>query len=412
CRAADVNLLQESDANGFQTTSCVPGTDDGPFFPNSDVALTQYGDVNLWYGATFTETTRLYALDAVRIYTGTAVASPTMTACDRYHHCTEVAAVSPPLASASVSSELLTPAPGTVLTSLDPVAMRGDLYARDGLHALMVLVNGTPVHAQIWPEESDVVSSAGANAPVLRTHSSTWNFTWTPPAEGVYQVVTHLSDRAGRGSYWSYLPVIAQGSGFAFYQAPDEQDELPPLANGKPTFLPLVAVAEGGQPGAKVAAASVPGGVAPTTLAEVAVEIDPFSQYVSEVVAAGVLPATLDGVTGIFTHTIGTIYVDLTPPQVTIAPTVLTPAQRVSRYTLKLTGQASDQVQVQRVDVRIADGAWQRAGLNGAGTWQLYWQFGDLRALTADQTVPVTVRATDVAGRTTEVTEMVMVQAD
>ncbi|MEZ4664138.1 MAG: LamG-like jellyroll fold domain-containing protein [Caldilineaceae bacterium] len=413
CRVTDVNLLQESDANSLQTTSCVPGTAAGPFFPNSDVTLTQYGDVNLWYGAAFTETTRLYALDAVRTYTGTAVTAPTMTACDLYHHCTEVAAVSPPLASGSVSSELLTPSPGAVLTSLEPVTMSGDLYARDGLHALMVLVNGTPSHAQIWPENDDGVSSASTNAPTLRTHSSTWNFTWTPPGEGVYHIVTHLSDWAGRGSYWSFLPVIANGSGFALDQTPDEQNQPPSFENTNPIFLPLIAVAEGGQPGAKGTAASVAVSAPPVALAAAtAAEIDPFSQDVSEVVAAGVLPAALEGVSGIFTHTIGTIYVDLTPPQVSIEPTVLTPAQQISRYTLTLTGQVSDQVQVQRVDVRIGDGAWQRAGLNDDGAWQLYWQFGDLRALTADQNVQITVRAADVAGRTTEVTETVIVQAD
>ncbi|MCB0086349.1 MAG: hypothetical protein KDE54_00420 [Caldilineaceae bacterium] len=411
CYATDANLLQESDANGLQTTSCVPGTEAGPFFRNGDVTLTQYGDVNLWYGATFTETARLYAIDAVRTYTGTAVTEPTMTACDAYNHCTEVAAVSPPLASGSVSSELLTPAPGTVLTSLDPVTMSGDLYARDGLHALMVLVNDTPAHAQIWSENDGSVSSAGANTVDLRTHSSTWRFQWTPPGEGLYRIVTHLSDWAGRGSYWSYLPVIAQGSRFALDQPPAEQNELPPLANAKATFLPLIAVGDDGRQTTQEAA-SVTAQVAPQTMAFDDAESDPFSQYVSQIVASGALPATLDGVSGIFTHTIGTIYVDLTPPQVTIEPTRLTPAQQISRYTLKLAGQVSDATQVQRVDVRIGDGAWQRAGLNGDNTWHLYWQFGDLRALTGDQTVQVTVRATDIAGRTTEVTEAVTVQAE
>jgi hypothetical protein len=57
CIASDFSLLQESDANGYQTTSCVPELSPSvPAFGDSDVTLTQYGQVNTWYAVTITDT--------------------------------------------------------------------------------------------------------------------------------------------------------------------------------------------------------------------------------------------------------------------------------------------------------------------------------------------------------------------
>ncbi|MCB0159710.1 MAG: hypothetical protein KDD83_16365, partial [Caldilineaceae bacterium] len=142
CVATDFNLLQESDSNGYQTTSCAPGFSNVPAYKNSDLTLTTYADVDPWYAATITDTARLYGMDAVRTYTGGAANDLEVTACDRYDRCTtatpELSSVDPvPPAGA----EVLTPASGSVLTSTVPVTVSGDVYAENGLRALWVLSN-------------------------------------------------------------------------------------------------------------------------------------------------------------------------------------------------------------------------------------------------------------------------------
>ncbi|MEZ4555812.1 MAG: hypothetical protein R2854_05060 [Caldilineaceae bacterium] len=76
-----------------------------------------YGDVNPWYGATFTETQRLYAIDATRVYTTeTPVPTVNVTACDSYGHCTTVATDVHNETRATLGTLLQSPLPGDVVS--------------------------------------------------------------------------------------------------------------------------------------------------------------------------------------------------------------------------------------------------------------------------------------------------------
>ncbi|MCB0158668.1 MAG: hypothetical protein KDD83_11105, partial [Caldilineaceae bacterium] len=112
CQAADFSLDDDTSC----TADWVP-----PQWRESDRSFTMYGDVNQWYGATFTETQRLYAIDATRVYTTeTPVPDVNVTACDSYGHCTTVATAVHNETLATLGSLLQSPLPGDVVTSLDP----------------------------------------------------------------------------------------------------------------------------------------------------------------------------------------------------------------------------------------------------------------------------------------------------
>jgi len=91
------------------------------------------------------------------------------------------------------------------------------------------------------------------------------------------------------------------------------------------------------------------------------------------------------------------VYVDTAPPTVTIQTPVLTATHRAGLSALRLAGTATDAAGVHRVDVRVEDGPWHRAAMDGQ-RWSLSWQ----PPSGAGGSVRVAVRATDVAGRTAE----------
>ncbi|MFN8446200.1 MAG: Ig-like domain-containing protein [Caldilineaceae bacterium] len=62
------------------------------------------------------------------------------------------------------------------------------------------------------------------------------------------------------------------------------------------------------------------------------------------------------------------VYVDLAGPNVTVVSETITLAKLASDGSYPLQGTASDDSQVDTVEVRLDGGDWQRAALNG-GNW-------------------------------------------
>ncbi len=99
-----------------------------------------------------------------------------------------------------------------------------------------------------------------------------------------------------------------------------------------------------------------------------------------------------------------TVIVDTQPPWVSVEPTVLTTTHRLSLGRVALTGLVTDTGGVERVQVTTSD-AWNDASLHD-GAWRYTWNLGSEPDGVA---YVVTARATDVAGRTAQVTETVTV---
>lgn len=102
------------------------------------------------------------------------------------------------------------------------------------------------------------------------------------------------------------------------------------------------------------------------------------------------------------------IYIDTLPPVVTIDTTVITTTHRISQGRVRLAGQATDFNKVSSVDIQIDGGEWQPAAIFGS-QWQYAWTIGDEPAREYHS---VTARATDFAGRTTQVTQNVLVDLE
>ncbi|MAT96582.1 MAG: hypothetical protein CL608_05510 [Anaerolineaceae bacterium] len=83
-----------------------------------------------------------------------------------------------------LDSVILTPTDGTLLTTLDPVNVAGEAFALDSLQNLTVAVNDTAVFNRSWSDGEAAEAS--------------WNFNWTPPADGSYALVSEVTDWAGR----------------------------------------------------------------------------------------------------------------------------------------------------------------------------------------------------------------------
>ncbi len=81
-------------------------------------------------------------------------------------------------------SVILTPSGGTLLKTLDPVTVAGEAFAIDSLQNLTVTVDGTAVFNQSWTDGEATEAS--------------WNFDWTPPADGSYALLSEVTDWAGR----------------------------------------------------------------------------------------------------------------------------------------------------------------------------------------------------------------------
>jgi hypothetical protein len=96
------------------------------------------------------------------------------------------------------------------------------------------------------------------------------------------------------------------------------------------------------------------------------------------------------------------VWVDLTPPTITIVPTVLTTTHLLPQpNVVAVRGTVTDTTGVDRVEVRVSGEPWRNAAVNG-GAWEFPWQapfaIDGAAAL-------VTARATDRAGRTQQVTD-------
>ena len=253
-------------------------------------------------------------------------------------------------------AEVLTPASGTVLTSTVPVTVSGDVYAENGLRALWVMSNDRTAHLLVW-------DTPGVT-------SELWQFAWTPPGEGIYRFETVVDDWAGIP-----VPKPAHSASTSDTLPEDGESAIIPLENpASAIYLPWVAAPDNGSAGPQV--------------------------YLPVVIDTG--PPSTD----IYAGTVATFYVDLTPPEVAIGPTVLNADHALGPRIVELTGTAGDTVLLHRVDVRIDDGPWQRAGIDGAGNWRFPWR---LAKPPTGESYAVSVRATDLAGRTTVVTATVVV---
>lgn len=103
-----------------------------------------------------------------------------------------------------------------------------------------------------------------------------------------------------------------------------------------------------------------------------------------------------------------TITVDVEDPTVALTTTVLTMSHRLSFRRVALSGSAADTVGLEEVAVSVDGSAWQAARLDGAG-WRYPWFLGPGEHEPDGETHTVSVRATDAAGHTVQVTEPVTV---
>ncbi|MCB0110731.1 MAG: hypothetical protein KDE53_32655, partial [Caldilineaceae bacterium] len=369
CRATDFSL----DSNmGCRVSGSAPG------YRPSDETLTPYAQVDPWYAAVITDTARIYGIDAERSVDRELpnLAALSVQVCDYYAHCTTAPAVLQPGPSQRVDSEILMPSDHTVLTSTNTITMTGVTHAESGLALMVVDVDGEAIFVDDW---------TGADVTDV-----TWSFTWTPPGEGIYEFVPHLDDLEGDDLEGTNLEgaegAIQVDSTAQFPTMPTESEDEPDRNGGsslpRVLYLPL-AVKEASAPAQSNSGAT-----------------------------ALYLPVVANGVggagtfTNIFTGDTTRIYVDLKPPSIEIDATPITAADGFGPHSVLLSGSASDGVLLHEVEVRIDEGPWVRAGIQPDGRWSLPWSS---YAGAAGETIEVTARATDIAGRTTVATAHITV---
>ena len=274
----------------------------GPCSIANDARVQREYYTSPWYLALAPEgEQRLYKLQTSCQPAGDHRNTP-VTFCDTAGNCATVtASTRAPQQTASLpllDALVLTPTHGSVLTTLDPVALTGAAYAQDGLDTLTVTVDSAVIYTQTWP------------AGVL---TDTWTTTWTLPtdgggSEGAYRLEALLRDQNG------------------------------------------------------------------VVLTE--------------------------------THPI-TVMVDTQAPEIAIASTVLTSTHYQPSGILALHGPVTDTGGISGVEWRLGSDDWQPAQVNGT-SWQGLWRVG-FEDLPNGETVTVTAKATDVAGRATETTANVVV---
>ncbi len=355
CHAADFNL---DDAQSCVVKGSAPGYRPG------DETFTTYDEVDLWYASVISDTTRLYGIDAARTVDRELpnLDQLEVEACDYYGHCTTVRADlrADPLLPAA--SKVLAPSDHTVLTTTETVTVAGVAYAATGLEMLVVRIDGRPAYLDYWPTDDTIATE--------------WSFSWTPPGEGIYRFVPQIDDWAGAVPA-EKMRTPEKGGETEDRAFEDEPPELPPAV-----YLPLAASAPSLD-------TLQPADGGPMTL---------YLPIVENVIA----------VTPAYTGTTTLIYVDLAPPTVGISSTVLTAEDRIGPQTVVLSGSASDSVQLHDIAVRIDDGPWVSVGVQKDGRWFLPWTTDSQEV----QTVEVTARATDVAGRSAAATAQVTVDLD
>ena len=349
CLATDFSL---DGSFGCKVRGSAPG------FRKSDESFTTYEEVDPWYAAFAEDSSRLYGLEAQRTVDHAIpnVGNLSVEVCDKYNHCTTAGAELLPGPAPQAYAELLEPSNHTVFTTLEPRTMSGYIHDVNGLQALFITANGEPVHAQVWPEGE--------------TTGSHWQFTWTPPAQGIYDFELFFSDWKIAPAHRFYFPAFfahQPAGSSSVYAAPAEaqQDRLLPVNERRQTAVAYL--------------------------------------------ESGIWPQAGEFINDLHTGTPATIYVDLAPPTDSIEPVPLTMDDEIGIDSVRITGGASDAVQLHHVDVRIDGGAWQRAGLDSNGRWQLPWHPPG----TADgQTYEITVQAEDLAGNITTNTQMILVDLE
>ncbi|MEZ4554946.1 MAG: hypothetical protein R2854_00585 [Caldilineaceae bacterium] len=196
-----------------------------------------------------------------------------------------------------------------VATTMDPLALSGHAYARDGQAVLAVRINGEAVYYQTWADTGEV--------------NDEWSFPWTPPGEGIYVIQPTMYE-------WAFPWIPSDGEGHVDEQPGEGGDDLPAQV-----YLPLVF----GK-----------------------VEFNLYLPYLRTDIE------DINGVRGLAS----TIYVDLTPPTVGFDEMRLTRRHLLGKRAVALTGPAADSVLLQTVEVRIDDGPWDRAG-HADGRWWYPW---------------------------------------
>lgn len=104
-----------------------------------------------------------------------------------------------------------------------------------------------------------------------------------------------------------------------------------------------------------------------------------------------------------------TVTVDTIPPTVVVSPTLYVGADYFEPRSINLRGAVSDIGGVTQVEVLGLDGVWRKASLHG-DAWNIPWGLATTR-LPDNETRSVQVRATDIAGHTTTVDEIITVDA-
>ena len=178
CWAEDYNLVGTSEDHPEYDFDCPCRT----LAPLATVVTpTYYHEVSPWYAGTFTDTNRLYRLEASCSVVGPALADSTMQACDIHGHCemaigepSEIIWVSP------IDSGVLTPTVNSVVTSTAALLLEGSAYARDYLQSMTVTVDGGIIDTETWS--------------CLDLTTTTWASTWLVPTEGEHVLSTQVID--------------------------------------------------------------------------------------------------------------------------------------------------------------------------------------------------------------------------
>ncbi|MDX1416421.1 MAG: LamG-like jellyroll fold domain-containing protein, partial [Candidatus Promineifilaceae bacterium] len=347
CLVTDYNLIQDQ--------SCLPvSAATVPSFRRGDMTTSTYDQVDGWYAANIEDTSRLYNINAVRVYPGTVDTNVSLQACDLYNHCTIAQGTVQSAPHLPAGAEVLQPSSGTAYTTLNPITVNGDVYTDKGLQALIVMVNDTTPYARVWADGE--------------ANYSPWSFEWTPPGEGVYVFEPLFSD-------WNNVVLT-------------HKMYFPLLAASTPTNTANEARATAVSSGAERA------------------PVDEEKRLAAlEFLQNGIWPQDIEDVNDLQAGTPAIIYVDLEPPTVTIDSTLLTSEHALGENIVDLSGTVHDNLPLVTVQVSIDGGAWDRAGVED-GQWRYPWY---LPGAVNGQTFEVRVKATDVAGREDLVTEQVEV---
>jgi len=179
CWARDVNLVWRSEDYPEYNFKCPCQT----IAPQATVYEPTYlHEVSPWYADTFTDTTRLYELEASCTVLGPAlgVADATMRAYDRHGNSATDGAPASQIGFAQVDSVVLTPTLDAIIAASDAISVSGRAYASSGLQRVIVEVDDVQIDEMLW-SCSDVTD----------TH---WATTWAAPSEGVHTLSSLAQD--------------------------------------------------------------------------------------------------------------------------------------------------------------------------------------------------------------------------